>query len=332
MALTSNDETDLLLPLYRGLEETPRFATFLDRLRRRTGAQLADVVLEGDFDGSPGLGLLPADQGARRAIRPFRTYTLAELSPVENGFTDARLAMFPLPDAMRGWLVLARNRPCSAADSALISSLVPYVQTVTAVRVEAQRERAAAALSGGGLSRTGTGWILLDAELRLLDIEPHTRRDLSVLTGRPPATGERLRGIPASAERCFSLAAENDAGPRFAVLSHEPRIDAVIERIEPGSELARTYADASLIAWCRFERRDGSRRADALAGLYDLPPREAEFAVAMADGLSIAQAGRQMGLTIETARNYSKQLYAKLDISGQAQLVRLVQRSGAALA
>lgn len=332
MALTSNDETDLLLPLYRGLDETPRFATFLDRLRRRTGAQLVDLVIEGDHDASPGLELLPVDQAIRRAIRPFRTYMLAELSPVESDFTDARLAMFPLPDGLRGWLIIARKRPCSAADSALISSLVPYVQTVAATRIESQRERAAAALSGGGLSRTGTGWFLLDAELRLLDIEPHTLRDLAVLTGRPPATGERLRGMPASAERCFSATAEGGASPGFAVLSHEPRIDAVIERIEPGSQLVRTYIDARLIVWCRFERHDADHRADALAGLYDLPPREAEFALAIADGLSIAEAGRQMGLTIETARNYSKQLYAKLDVSGQAQLVRLVQRSGAVLA
>ena len=87
-----------------------------------------------------------------------------------------------------------------------------------------------------------------------------------------------------------------------------------------------------MIAWCRFERSDHGRRIDALSKLFNLPPREAEFAVAVADGLSIAEAGKQMGLTLETARNYSKQLYAKLDVSGQAQLVRLVLRSGAALA
>ena len=87
-----------------------------------------------------------------------------------------------------------------------------------------------------------------------------------------------------------------------------------------------------MVAWCRFEPPVSKARIDALAALHELPRREAELAVAMADGLSISQAANQMGLTIETARNYTKQLYAKLDISGQAQLVRLVQQSAAMLA
>jgi DNA-binding CsgD family transcriptional regulator len=314
MALTSNDETDLLLPLYRGLDETPRFATFLDRLRRRTGAQLVDVVVESDVDATAGLGLLPTDQAVRNALRPFR------------------VAMFPLRTGSQGWLVIGRARPCSAADSALISSLVPYVQSVTAASIEAQRERATAALSAGGLERTGTGWILFDSELRVIDIESHTRDHLNVLTGWIPTTGERLRGISAAAERRLAAVAEGDGTSGYTSLTHELRTDAVIEKIDPGSSLNRAFPKAKLIAWCRFEKSDHGRRIDALSGLFNLPPREAEFAMAMADGLSIAEVGTQMGLTLETARNYSKQLYAKLDVSGQAQLVRLVQRSGAVLA
>ena len=38
MALTSNDETELLLPLFAGVHEGQRFATFLDRVRSRTQA------------------------------------------------------------------------------------------------------------------------------------------------------------------------------------------------------------------------------------------------------------------------------------------------------
>ncbi len=332
MALTSNDETDLLLPLYRGLDETPRFATFLDRLRRRTGAQLVDVVVESDVDATAGLGLLPTNQAVRNALRPFRSYTLAELAPVESDLADARVAMFPLRTGSQGWLVIGRARPCSAADSALISSLVPYVQSVTAASIEAQRERATAALSAGGLERTGTGWILFDSELRVIDIESHTRDHLNVLTGWIPTTGERLRGISSAAERRLAAVAEGDGTSGYTSLTHELRTDAVIEKIDPGSSLNRAFPKAKLIAWCRFEKSDHGRRIDALSGLFNLPPREAQFAMAMADGLSIAEVGTQMGLTLETARNYSKQLYAKLDVSGQAQLVRLVQRSGAVLA
>jgi DNA-binding CsgD family transcriptional regulator len=39
-----------------------------------------------------------------------------------------------------------------------------------------------------------------------------------------------------------------------------------------------------------------------------------------------------MGLTLETARNYSKRIYAQLDVRGQAELVRYVLHSGARFA
>ena len=332
MALTSNDETDLLLPLYRGIDETPQFATFLERLRRRTGAELVDLILEQDIVGRPSTRLLPQDPSTRAALRPFRTYTLEEVNRGQNEYVDARLAMFPLTDGARGWIIIARNRTCSASDSAILSSLVPYVQTVVAAGKQVEQERAASELGAKVLAKTGTGWILLDADLRVLNIEARVQHNLGVATGSIPAIGERLRGIPASAERRLAKAAERNGVSGEAVLLHEPRIDAVLERIEAGSRISRAYPGAAVIVWCRFEAPDRRERVETLACLYELPRREAELAVAIADGLSIADAGQQMGITLETARNYTKQLYAKLDVSGQAQLVRLVQRSGSMLA
>jgi len=44
----------------------------------------------------------------------------------------------------------------------------------------------------------------------------------------------------------------------------------------------------------------------------------------MADGDSIAEAGEALGLTVETARNYSKRIYTKTGAQGQADLVRIL--------
>lgn len=329
MALTSNDETDLLLPLYRGLDETPRFATFLNRLRRRAGTEHAYLMLDGQETGDP-VGL--PGSAMRASARPYRAYALAELLAEPDSDIDARIVMFPLPDGTRGWLVIARDRPCSAADSALLSSLAPYVQTVVAACREMERERVAAALSSDGMARTGTGWILFDADARVLAIEQETKLRLAGLTGSAPAIGERLRGVHALAERNLVEAAATGSLTGNAVLLSEPRVDAILKPVEPGSEAARTFPRATLIARCRFETETSLDRASAFAGLHDLPRREAEFAIALADGHSIADAAATMGLTLETARNYSKRLYAKLGVSGQAQLVRLVLNSGAVLA
>ena len=61
-----------------------------------------------------------------------------------------------------------------------------------------------------------------------------------------------------------------------------------------------------------------------LSALHALPPREAELALKLSEGLSIAEAAQAMGLTVETARNYSKRIYAKLGVRGKAELVRRI--------
>jgi len=47
----------------------------------------------------------------------------------------------------------------------------------------------------------------------------------------------------------------------------------------------------------------------------------------MAQAISISDAAETLGLTIETARNYSKKIYAKTGARGQAELVRIVLTS-----
>jgi DNA-binding CsgD family transcriptional regulator len=48
-------------------------------------------------------------------------------------------------------------------------------------------------------------------------------------------------------------------------------------------------------------------------------------------GGGIAEAAERLGLSIETARFYSKTLYAKLDVRGQAELTRRILTSVAVL-
>ena len=50
MQLTSFDETDLLLPLYAGVHDQAKWLTFLERVKRRTGADYASIIFaQGDI-------------------------------------------------------------------------------------------------------------------------------------------------------------------------------------------------------------------------------------------------------------------------------------------
>lgn len=307
--LTSADETDLLIPLFGEGGGAGRFEPFLARLQRRTQANHAALVLESAAFavGTPAVSLESALPDA--ALRPGRVYALAELTGSEPMQGDARILR--LPGADPAWLLITRAEECRAADAALLSALAPYVGIALRQFRADQRVRAVQAAAATALDRAGAGWILLDGESRVTEVEQGLAQRLAA-AGLRLRAGERLPGLGA------------DKTPRAFVLSDRPRVDAVL--LPGGAQ------NAAAMVLCRFAR-DGGERPEALfAQLSGLPPREAEFAVALARGGSIAAAGAALGLTLETARSYSKQIYAKLGLRGQADLVRRFYESGASLA
>ena len=62
--------------------------------------------------------------------------------------------------------------------------------------------------------------------------------------------------------------------------------------------------------------------APLLARELALTPREAALAACLAAGRSLVEAAHELNLTEETARNYSKRIFAKTGTTGQADLVR----------
>jgi len=101
---------------------------------------------------------------------------------------------------------------------------------------------------------------------------------------------------------------------------------------EPSDGLLLSNADNTRVVVSResIELRPGA--AEALEVLWDLSAKEAQLAVAIANGKSLVEAAEALGLTVETVRHYSKRIYAKTGARGLADLTRLVLTSVAALA
>ncbi|MCC5958606.1 MAG: hypothetical protein JJU08_04650 [Rhodobacteraceae bacterium] len=81
------------------------------------------------------------------------------------------------------------------------------------------------------------------------------------------------------------------------------------------------------------------RRTDAplpdpvfIAAALGISRAEARLARAMGEGASLSAAAARLGLTVETARNYSKRIYARTGLRGQAALVRYLWCSALMLA
>ena len=87
-----------------------------------------------------------------------------------------------------------------------------------------------------------------------------------------------------------------------------------------------------MVAYIQGDNRSLADRHEQLAELFGLLPSEARFALALSRGLSIAEAAQSLGITLETARNYSKKVYAKMGARGQADLIRFILTSVLALA
>lgn len=357
MALTSNDETDLILPLMSGVHENPAFSAFLSRLRRRSGADFASLLLRQsevpgaplrvhfdasapDRDSEAPSKLAQLDCSHLESLRMLRVYTIAELvehDPVARSERRQKLAQARIADerVVRlnefAWLGLIRaSGRCSASDSALLSSLAPYVAGAVALREELAHERSLAKISALALARSHRGWIALDADGRVLDIDPAVSKVWSARHGIAPRRGERLRGLSRQAERELLGAAQTMAADRTSP-AHALRLTEEHEQ-EALLLPCPDTGDATLLLLLPLPYETSGETIANLGALHGLPPREAELALSLAQGRSIAEAAQAMGLTLETARNYSKRIYAKLGVSGHPQLVHKLHEGAALMA
>jgi DNA-binding CsgD family transcriptional regulator len=258
----------------------------------------------------------------------FRAERMAKMARL--GIADERVVRLARIATTDAWLILARAGPCEAADSALLSSLAPFMEAALRSYVALEHHRVRASVSAQGMARSATAWMVLDREARLLALDPRLDAWMRENLGHIPRIGDRLRDLGVQAERELGMAAalfaSDDPPPPRPLLLHErPRLEALLTT-------ASDMPHPSMLALCRLPNARTTQSVERLASLFDLPPREAQLAIALNEGRSIAEAAEVMGLTLETARNYSKRLYAKLGVRGQPELVRLVCDSVAVMA
>lgn len=368
MQLTSTDETELLIPLYAGVHEQAQWVTFLSRIQRRTGADYAALIFaQGDmpihqskevFAGrnlraeAERLGMesiYDKDRQPYDRLRPGRVYHMAEFmagapeaheaqraSSRHLGLSDTRIVRIKEQEGTSAWLTLARTSlSFTATDSALMTAVAPHIAVALRSFVLIERQRIRVAASRDGLARAGVGWIALGRDARVIDIDPNLAPLLQGIGGSDQLVGARLPTDTPHARQIVTQAANDfaqdaDAVPRTVRLLEEPQLDALLVPMTEQPEAA--LALPVMLAFCRIPHHAGPDRLTTLTTLFGLSRREAELAFAMSDGRTIMEAAHMMGLTDETARNYSKRIYAKMGVRGQAELVRLIFLSSASLA
>jgi DNA-binding CsgD family transcriptional regulator len=356
MALGSTDERDLLIPLFAGLDEEPLWDTFLRRLLARTRAQRLHLfVRPGGVGGTPPIkrtirvpgytrsagffdldtfseaGLLPYT-----SLRPHRVYSLDETTLPDSpeairrqravldaaSVAHARFIRIVARGDHNAWLVLLHDRlDFGAGDSALLSSLAPHVALALATMMEMRALRLRATIAEDALALIGVGQAILDIEGRVVIADTIAAEELDVQsTGRPQIRASEAQALNAA---CRELSRASPAARRTVRFDERLGKDVLLRRapVDVGATLSGSYSVGLVRQPRRENATSGARVAAATLGLST---REAALAEAISRGASIIEAGAELQLTQETARNYSKRIYAKIGASGQADLVRMM--------
>ena len=363
-ASSSAKIADLLTSLIEGSFEVPPWSGFLEKLRHATGADHAILIVHPPGRRmDDGLLLFARGEQAADVAKFFRkclyppdwcrrelqvedeAISLASLHDTLNrqqcdaywelvdwaGIVGSRLVRVSEPNGVEAWLVIARKgQDFADEDTALLRQMVAALQGVLRSHVAGEKGRFRAKMSAEAVRRMHCGWFLLDQYGHFLasDDVGDTILERSGVLSR--SNSGRLIVRPAKLEReilqvIVELALGTAMRPRAISLRSDPWLDMLL--VPARRKFISETAVPAVIAYVHDDNWRTADRCGQLCDLFELSPSEARLALALCRGRSIAEAATDLGLALETARSYSKSIYAKTGTRGMADLVRVVMGS-----
>ena len=345
------DDDGLLQALHEGMFETPLWSDFLNRLLAKTGARLMTLIFRPvDEDAVVELhaGEPPPDDTRDpfpyQTMRANRAYSLEELldpadprqqafyetAMLAKGVNNMRSIRVTEPGGIDLWLSCSGGKAIGSATGALLTALAPHLRIALRSFAALERERFRSAVTGQAFDRLKMGWLSLDAGCRIIDATDNVEQLFQ--WGTLLRRGRYDRLVPASPAIDRALAAllkqyasNPDGRPQAFNLSKDPWVEMLVTPVQsPAFAGSKTPV---AIVYVSGDRRSQADRCEQLVDLFGLLPSEARLAWMLAQATSISEAAEALGLTVETARNYSKKIYAKTGARGHAELVRIILTS-----
>lgn len=370
MAIAIAEQNDLLLPLVEGIRDTSQWRQFMANLLAQTNAQRGVLFIApagAPADTQPLIVQIAAPRSVKEpaididtltrlklhpegALRPGRVYAVDEVLNYDNpaqaanqraalgelGIRHGRWMRVLAEHVADAWILLTREREDFGASAvATLSSVAPYVRAALRSWASISEERLLRIMAEASLARLGVGQLALDETGRVMVADGIAERHLRFVDTPDQRPGRKLLLPPAAAEQlkqaCAAFAKDR-AGSVLPILIHPD--DAVTLMLQPASfavprGMMRPVATATLRLAVREDERSG---AAVLRDRFHLSARESALAEKLSRGQSIVEAGRALRLTDETARNYSKRIYARTGSRGQAELVSTILTGLAPLA
>ncbi|MVZ98209.1 helix-turn-helix transcriptional regulator [Sphingorhabdus sp. IMCC26285] len=341
--------------------EAPLWDGFLNKLLAKTGSDAVKLLFQPSDEERiielsagnavvleermlPEGGRRIGDAIAFRSMRPNRVYAQEELLDLAEAkrpdipsltgssapLKQLRAVRVTETGGLDLWLLCSGGKNIGSATSALLAALAPHLQIALRSHAALERERFRSSITGQAFDRLKMGWLSLDTGCHIIDATDNL--DQLFQWGSVLRRGRYDRLVPASPsiDRALtslvkSFAANSDARPQAFNLSKDPWVEMLVTPHQ-SQNFAGSRTPVAIV-YISGDRRSQADRCDQLVDLFGLLPSEARLAWMLAQATSISEAADALGLTVETARNYSKKIYAKTGARGHAELVRIILTS-----
>jgi len=364
-----SDEMALIAALHEGPFEDSPWHTFLENLRLAFASDYSGIIFRPpDRMGESPVELFSGDDATpelhrlyRERYAPFdpvmgthldegRVYGLDELFDEDNrdhrayreailiprGIRFLRSVRIVEPGGVEGWLLIARqDKDFEPFHNAMLERTAAQFRLSLRTYMALENQRAHAWIVDEAIGRLNFGWISLDNQGVVIEINPKARQILDATHSLRITREGRLAGQRGDVDKRLRHAVArliegHGKTPQVVNISDDPWLTMLMTSVSANaSKAGRTPV---LTAFLQSDRKSQADRHEQIASLFGLLPSEARLAVAISQGASIAQAAEMQSISVETARSYSKSVYAKMGARGQADVVRFILTSVIALA
>ena len=249
------------------------------------------------------------------------------------------------PGGMLARLRFSRRRSepdFSERDRQLLAYITPHLQRAIQIYAKLNRTTSERDLYAGAVDQLSVATIILDEQGKLLNTNaiakamlaegdgislkgPHLRIDGRDTNSR---LQEALRSVISAQQKRETSVVRALSVPRGAGRSEL----GLLIRPVPTSQWSEGQSSPCAAVFISDPDLHDGASQHVLRELLGLTPAEANLAILLARGLSLAESSETQNISQHTARAQLKSIFAKTGVSRQAELVRLILKSVASLA
>lgn len=225
----------------------------------------------------------------------------------------------------------------SSADRALCDALIPHMGRALHIHSQLGQRHSLSALYAQAMGRLRIATLILDGEGSILETNQVAREMLATGDGLKVVCGRLEACYPGDNKRLYksiraasSMTADDVVPPAEALSINRPSgevsLGIVVEPI-PQQEWNESDSQPVVVIYGRDAVGQSILSTSMTRQVFGLTPSESALAMELANGLSLEEAARSLGVRPNTARAHLRAIFSKTGVRRQTELVRLILNS-----